>query len=478
VTRQILNEPEITQKLLELCADRREDVQAWVMSTYRRYLLNAHSDVKRVFLIEEAQTPAFQFLKEGLKYQGSNLLNSMTFVDASILPEWATEAYNNGVPLIRVMWKEELEQWLNHTMDYLTQLPNKQHRHDMEAMHKAIAAWDKRLERQKAKQDLSVDVEVIELPDPIEGMYLVKCLTEGARKAEGAYMRHCVGDEPYGTPECAIYSLRSNTTGLSQWTFAVYRRLSFGENNEALGYYHLSQMNGRLNVYPSQEFKEMVVKKCQPYFDGELTLTRRKNTYNAKNAETGRLTVADIRGLRPHQMRTLEPIANPFFEHIQSMGRLFRHGQRPAAPEVRFFDTESSWPTGMGGLGAVAYGGLRADELTMFSAGAGSGKSMIIDSLMYAHLESRILADETPRELMILKPRRGGAGRYSFSWNRLEDSIRSISAPLTKQAVKGEEQFKLNPLMTSPPHELHNLSTQRWSTNPFNTNRPDKAKKP
>lgn len=208
----ILNREDVIAFSQSLVRQRPAHVEHWIKSTLHTWIQGY--EAKCVIQCVDktvADSPVYKMLQKLIEPKNHGGEFSFRKVDVRALPEWArTVLAENRL----WYWSKpvvDTEIKIEHWLDFLGTLPERQIKYTAPQLEVAAEAWDKALARQKLMSSLTEGVEVIK-SDKLEkylngDLYVVKLLTKEAFAAEGAVMRNCVSGY-YGRKSTEVYSLR------------------------------------------------------------------------------------------------------------------------------------------------------------------------------------------------------------------------------------------------------------------------------
>lgn len=219
----IVNVNDVKAFTMGLIFGKRPHVAEYVNSTLYRWL-QTHDARCVVQCVDSvvADSPVYKMLSMLVKDREGAVEHVR--VKQKNLPDWGKEALaNNNL----WWWKTPgtvLSVDINHWIDFLQTLPERQIRYTVRDLISAVKEWDKQLARQKLIGSLAEGVEYSSSPN-LESYqdgdyYVVKLVTKAAYAAEGAVMKNCVAGY-HNRSSTEVYSLRRYSTSSPTATIEV-----------------------------------------------------------------------------------------------------------------------------------------------------------------------------------------------------------------------------------------------------------------
>lgn len=256
MARNILNHAEVMLFCEHKGLNRPAHIATWLTSIFYKWVTQVAPVTKPVIDRRQLNNPLVMILGEIVNSHNpvvgldgtfaSQILSRFHAVDLKQHEPWLSEALARfdlveWVDLSKLDTTYQVDHWL----DFMSTLPERQIRYAVPDMEAAVAAWDKQLAKQKLISSMGEGIEVLaELPET-EGhtLVLVKLVTEMAYHNEGAAMSHCVGRAGYFHRDgVEIWSLRSPQ---SEWPLATIEVQSlYGKERR------LAQVRGKHNSVP------------------------------------------------------------------------------------------------------------------------------------------------------------------------------------------------------------------------------------
>jgi hypothetical protein len=219
----VLNEDQVTKFCEYVAKGRRPHVAAWLTSTLRRFILQEWPTRKEVIEERVLNSTLFTAMAAIMNHDRKKPIDvryvvakTMHIVDRKDLPEWAVNCLNDDVKMEFIELPEiaanSVEyQKIRHWADFLETLPEREIRHSIGDLTKAVVKWDADRRREKilgSMQDGVIMVESAVIAETNK-YFMVELIEPAAYKREGTMMQHCVWNSRYDKRKgCRIFSLR------------------------------------------------------------------------------------------------------------------------------------------------------------------------------------------------------------------------------------------------------------------------------
>jgi len=302
--RNVINVDEVDTYVKKLGKGKPEHVQAWLASTFRRWLINDSPCVRTVVTKRDMNHPIMSMMStllsvvltrvddrrpgqpdlepQAMRSNRERLEHALQSqflpVNPGDYPDWVAVALDAGTLIVAVDVKALKTDSHRHMIDFMETLPERQIKHTVKEMVTAVRVWDAQLAKQKLLNDLNDGIEVT-TSDVIdahpEGLVMVKLITKPSYIAEGAIMKHCVGGKAYfGKTNKLIYSLcrkdplegaEGEDAVMPIATLEIRTEVRKGKPNvlgkvTTLTIHDIVQIKARRNKTPDQTYLDLIAK--------------------------------------------------------------------------------------------------------------------------------------------------------------------------------------------------------------------------